>query len=519
MLKDMSLKKTALLALILVAILLYIIRVVEPNKEAEKQAKFIFKELAQDKLSSMHVHSPQGDYTLVQIATPQVGAGTVTPAATTPQVAAPAPSIKWQLQGLENAPLDQAKISSIIAGITNLTSESVIEASDIESDKSLYGLTEPALTLDLKTANKSYTIKFGKENAYVGKRYVSIEPDGPALMLAPDNLLVSAAVKLDDIRSKMPIQFIDSEIKSIEVKADKAALKLVRAQNNAGWRMAAPIEAKASDAAVAQLLRDIKNLRTDEFIERTPKTLSANALDNASVELQIEFSSTQAPLSVKIAAAKAAKSDPPENKPAFFIVGDQPAIYKTANFDRATVVKTPLDLRDREMFNFDRTKLEKVTFQNSADASSRHELVKLPDGKWSIDTKPADAVFVGELIGNLIALKALDFQSAPAQGFEKPLLKLTLGFAGGLAEQTLTVGAETKPGSQQFFVRSSTRDEDFIIGADTLRLINPRTEALLAQATPTPASTTEPMNDVAVTVATRIPESSVESRAAGTAGG
>ena len=484
----MSLRKTALLAIVLVATLLYIFRVLEPGKLEESQAKVIFRQLAQDKITSLHVRSAQGEYTLVhEISAPP--SADVNTSATPPAVGIGT----WRLQGLEKAPLDLAKLNSIVTAITNLSSEQAIEPAEIDSDKSVYGLSQPELTLDLNTATKNYTIKFGKENAYVGKRYVSIEPDGPALMLAPDALFATAAVKADDVRSKMPLQISDSEVKSIEVRAAKDVVKVQRADGSTVWKIVAPIEAKAADAVVLQLIRDLRNLRTEEFIERTPQNISANGLDSAAIEVNIEFSNNRPALNLKIAPAKPEA----ELKPAFFVIDDQPGIYKTSNFERSSVAKSLLDLRDREMFVFDRTKLEKLSFQSVQDGETKHQVEKAVDGKWIIDSKPADQVFVGELLGNLNSLKALDFSLAPAQAFEKPQLTITIG-VGGANEQTLIIGAETKPASKQFYARSSSRDEDFVISAETLRLITPRVEALLAQPTPTPLSA----------AATNVPEAS-----------
>ena len=479
----MSLKKTALLAIILVGVLLYIFRVLEPGKQAEEQAKYIFNKLAQDKITSLHVTSAKGEYTLLQQATAQPSSSSDTPDPATVTTPAPAAASKWQLKGLEQAPLDQAKLNSIISAITSLTSDNVIESADIDKDKSVYGLAQPDLTLELKTAAKSYTIKFGKENAYVGKRYVSIEPDGPALMLAADSLYATAAVKADDIRSKMPLQLMDSEVKSLEIKSAKDTLKVVRAEDSTSWKLAAPIEAKAADATVLQLIRDLRNLRADEFIESTPQNLSTNGLDTAPIEVKIEFSNSRPTLSLKIAPAKSAE----QSKPAFFVVDQQPGIYKTSNFDQASIVKSPLEMRDREMFGFERTKLKEISFQIEGANDRLHLINKSTDGKWKVDDMPADEVFVGELLGNLSGLKAADFQSAPKQAFDKPQLSITLRL-DGTNEQTLLVGAETKSGSKLYFARSSARSEDFVISAETLKLITPRVEALQAQPTPTAIS-------------------------------
>lgn len=476
----MSLKKSAILAVLLVGLLVYIMRVVEPAKEAEKQEKLIFRDLAKDKITLLHVVSKNGEYNLEQIA-----AAEPTPKTSEADDSLDQPVIseggKWQLVGAENAPIDQAKVASIVAAITNLSSEGAIAAEDIDKDQKLYGLSEPEMTIELKTSSKNYTIKFGKENAYVGKRYVSIEPDGPALMMAPDSLLVTAGVKVDQVKSKSPIMFPDTEVKSIEIKAKKESVKVERvAQGDKSWKVTAPIEAKASDKVISQLMRDLRNLHTEEFNERTPQAVTADGLDTPLVELQVEFLNQHKPINVKIAPAKAVD----ENKPAYFIVDDQPAIYKATNFDQTTLVKSALELRDREMFAFDRSKLEKLTFKGAGD-QSEHELVKLADGKWSIDGKPADSTFVIELLGNLNALKADGFESAAASIFDKPQLKLELKLATGA--QSLLVGGENEVGSKQYFARSSSRAEDFIISADTMKLITPRVDVLLMQPTPTPA--------------------------------
>jgi Domain of unknown function (DUF4340) len=134
-----------------------------------------------------------------------------------------------------------------------------------------FGLEQPAATVTLKLADATgapsqHNIKVGdlakepgKENK--GERYAVIDK-GESVVVLPAELSKHLVAPV--------LHFADRNVASFG-SADKVTLergprKVVFTKTDAAWQMTAPIKADAEDAALDDLLKDLRRLRADEII-------------------------------------------------------------------------------------------------------------------------------------------------------------------------------------------------------------------------------------------------------------
>ncbi len=108
----------------------------------------------------------------------------------------------WSYDDDTNFPLDDTKISDLLGLFKSFSSTYVIEN---VTDYSQYGLSSPTCTIDITTADNSYTIKLGNVSKMDSQRYVDIG-DGNVYLAASDpydsyNIQLSSLILNDEIPS------------------------------------------------------------------------------------------------------------------------------------------------------------------------------------------------------------------------------------------------------------------------------------------------------------------------------
>lgn len=108
----------------------------------------------------------------------------------------------WSYDDDNNFPLDETKISDLLGLFKSFSSTYIIEN---VTDYSQYGLSSPTCTIDITTADNSYTIKLGDVSKMDSQRYVDIG-DGNVYLAASDpydsyNIQLSSLILNDEIPS------------------------------------------------------------------------------------------------------------------------------------------------------------------------------------------------------------------------------------------------------------------------------------------------------------------------------
>lgn len=485
----MSLRKTLILGVLLLAALAYILKVELPKDEAKKSEGMVLSGLQKESIESIEIKTPKESFVLKNTEPkPAQTAGTEATSIETDALK------KWELGDIPGATLDRSAVNALITAALGLKLEDPLPASDVDADLTVYGLKEPELSLSINSLSKDITLEFGKENEYVSKRYLKVAGQ-PEIYLVGTGLYSAAAKGKENYRNRTPVAFVDGDLKSIAIQNAQSILTKFEMGESYQWRIVEPASYDASNTAVSSLTRDLRALRAAKFIDG--KTPADFGLDKPAASISIEFKNAQiAPLELKLATKKDSGK---EN--AFLAVSGEPTIYQLETNPLSAILKPVDAFRETELFRFATDQVVQLDFNLYQEPPV--SIVKTGQ-TWTVNSKPADDAFVRTLIDSLANLKAEGFPKDNRDyGFGNPRLKAVVRLASpgaekSITERTLVVGdSAAKSGNEDTRYYAATDDfkEPFLIGKESLKAIRPREEVLVkavASANETPAAEPSP---------------------------
>ncbi len=128
---------------------------------------------------------------------------------------------KWTYDGDEKMPVNQEKMTEIAQGLSSIISDKRVE--EVKS-LSLYGLSDPAYTLTVKTADKSWEISIGDESFSDGEVYISTGDE--YVYLTDSSLIDKISYTLYDLVQEEEIPEMES-IHSITIEKEESPVHIV----------------------------------------------------------------------------------------------------------------------------------------------------------------------------------------------------------------------------------------------------------------------------------------------------
>lgn len=477
----MHVNKTIILALILTGFLLYIFKVELPSEEETIKREKVFHDLVPGQLKAIEIKNEKGTFTLenlkpVSKEDAAKGLGNE-----------PLDVSQWRIKELPQARLDRATVDSFVSALFALKPDSSIEEKDLESDLGVYGLKDPTVVIRLDADGQQMTVKLGKKNDYVAKRYVKVEgvADKSDLGLYPDTLMSLVNKPRDDFRHKNPVEFVDNDLQEVKLTSNSQVLQFKRGAENK-WDMSEPFQCLASTEELTSLFRELRALHASEFVDGADfAKLKLDKPDYRAVLVHKDGTKQELSLSV-------APKDK-EIESAYFTLGENGAAYKMLENPLKKLFKPAEQYREKKLFVFPTESVKKANF-TFVDADGI--VLERTGAEWTVNGKKGDPVFVKQVLDNLAQLSAVDFPNENRDaGFAKPRLKVELEFQAGTKpeKRTLVVGTETRTGGSsepRFFAGVDELTAPFIINEADLKRITPHEEALLkAEPTPIPEPT------------------------------
>lgn len=176
----------------------------------------------------------------------------------------------WWLTAPYEWPADPNALAGIINTLQFLEHETSFAVAELaQSGRTLadYGLADPALTLRFTSAGKSYTTQIGDVTA-VGNRLYILSPDGTRIHVVNRSLVEAIGLPLDTLRAPTIFSVPVFEVRSLNVQTAPANLKVrLRRDAAARWVFEAPINARASKAAVEVTINAVNALTAKNFLE------------------------------------------------------------------------------------------------------------------------------------------------------------------------------------------------------------------------------------------------------------
>jgi len=472
----MNPKKTLILAAVLVAATVYLLKVSIPRQESEAKTQAALKGQAAQDLSSVVVSLGEPSvesYMLVRAgAQPAQGEG----AEGTAQG-------EWELDGLKGAVLERTAVAQFVEALLGLKVTGPISQRSQSQDFSTYGLDKPALTLVAHGAGGAATeIALGKENAFLSQRYAKVSGrDG--IFMVETQPFTALNKRAADLRSRTPLKVAAADVREITLESPKGKVKV--AQPVVGeWKIVEPRELPASSEDVDALVASISGLSAQEFLDGQQAQLARFGLDKPAVKILMLVRPGLEPQArtISVASQEAEKSS-------YFFYEGAPSVFKSSADAVATLSRSADDLRDKRLFGFSGSAIASIQAQGAGGAAPV-EIVEAK-GDWEVNKKAGDPVFVDDYLNDVAALKASEFPDAasvPKDAFADPFLSLTIVKKGDAKEPVLLVvgKARSGPAPAPRYARVGDNGPVVLIADVEAKRIVPHEEALLPAKNPAP---------------------------------
>ena len=388
---------------------------------------------------------------------------------------------RWRLAEPVDAPAAQYEAGATVTDVTTL--EHVRKYAGDDPDRPSEDLTRLADPVRIVTItddkHKTYILRVGAKVPLEQRRtYVQLEGD-KAVYVVDVDLAEKLAKTAADYRDKKLLDFATEKAVRVTVAGAKN-YRLVKSDDR--WAIDKPIDARADQAKVSSLLRDIAGLRAEKFDADAPTDLAGYGLANPVATVTVQLAAPQSDTQPTTAPASPVKGAPakslsiafgstadPKAETVFAKLGDKPWVFQISKSAIDRVSPKLLDLRDKAVLDLAGKQI--AALESAFDAEPPMKLVKDPDG-WKMVKPfagPADAA-AGELARTVRDLQANDFRDNPASfaayKLEPPRGKIVLHIRGSGQTATLLLGGTSASG-EMAFVRPAGAKFVAVIPADT----------------------------------------------------
>ncbi len=198
----------------------------------------------------------------------------------------------WWLTAPYEWPADRNAIAGLINTLELLEHETSFPVADLASSgRSLadYGLADPTLILEFTSSGRAYTLRIG-DTTTVGNRLYVLSPDGARIHVVSRSLAEAVGLPLDTLRAASIFSVPVFEVRSLNVQTAAPANLKVRLRRDAAarWAFEAPINARASKAAVEVTINAVNSLTAKNFLEPRDTDLDRAGLNSPSLRITLE---------------------------------------------------------------------------------------------------------------------------------------------------------------------------------------------------------------------------------------
>jgi hypothetical protein len=351
----------------------------------------------------------------------------------------------WMLTAPVQAKADQRSVDDILDGLAEGKRDRVV--AEQAADLAEFGLKEPSLVVEakVKDAATPTVLQFGARTPTM-TGYYARQGEQNTVLMVPSNVHSKFDKTVFSLRDKTLLTLEQAQLKRLEVHLEDGLIA-VESEADGGWKMVAPLAAKADKTKVNDLVSAVNAARVKEFIDDTPQDLAQYGLNPPRWRLTFFVGDERAEKSLLIGGEDTAKSGVHVKRGAT----DSVFLVETKLLEK--LPKEASDWRDRAIMAFKRDDVERFEIRDG-DSTVAVACVdncgKIPDDRWQL-TQPlearADAVRVRTLLRNLEELKAKGFVAEQATdlgpyGLDRPTAQIHAWLRGASAPVSLLLGRE-----------------------------------------------------------------------------
>ena len=310
----------------------------------------------------------------------------------------------WKITQPKTYRADQATVSSMLSGVSSLTSQRLVE--DKATDLKNFGLDSPNVEVDLSEKdNKSQKLLFGDSTPATSGVYAMLAGDPRVFTVATyDKTSVDKTV--DDLRDKHLLPVSADKISRVEVLRKGQDIEFGR--NKDDWQILKPKPMRADSTQVGDLVRELTEAKMDlsaadanaAFTKAAPLATAKVTDEGGTQELQVR-----------------------KNKDDYYAKSSAVGgAYKIDASLGKALDKGLDDFRNKKLFDFGYGDPSKIEVHNGAKS---YFLTRGTGGSedWWSNGKKMNADNVESLISGLRDLSAAKF---PDSGFANPEIEATV---------------------------------------------------------------------------------------------
>lgn len=369
----MSLRKAAVMAVVLLALGAYVYLVELPRDEENAAKKKLFT-FAKDTVSEVQLTYPERSLHLKKDA-----AG------------------KWRVVQPIDTEADETTVTNLVNAIADAEISRILD--EPAQDPALYGLNAPAVKLQvtLKDGKALPQILVGKDTPVGFSVYLQKEGE-TKLLLTPQAFRLGLTKEVKDIRDKTILSLQPGEVKKIEITGQDKDISLTKTET--GWVLEKPTNGKADDAQVQTFLTAVQNLKAVDFVEQP--VLEAKEYGLAPPQLTLAFS-TGTENAKKTLLVGGEKTVDSQSKQRYLKREEQTTLFLAADWVFRDLDKSVDDFRDKTIARFTQEHATKITVKRRDQQD--FTLTRGADKKWTID-KTGEGVFQEAAATQLISALA-----------------------------------------------------------------------------------------------------------------
>ena len=267
------------------------------------------------------------------------------------------------------------------------------------TDLKAYGLDRPSLTVSLRLASGTQTVRVGDVGPLSATLYAKRD-DSPKVLLttlAGRDLL---AKSIQEFRRKRVLSFDRLRVTRLKIVGPQETIVLYREGQGekAPWKIKAPIETAADQPEVKSLLFALEDLKAQDFID-DPKEHAAKrtALGKPLATITLREDETDRTVSLFL--------DPRENTAAYAENTPQEPLYQITRAAAKDLAKGLFDLRAKQLIAAEPDQVKTLVIKTGG-----HEYTLSREGAdWLVDGDPKaklDAARINMFVTRMVRLQA-----------------------------------------------------------------------------------------------------------------
>jgi hypothetical protein len=336
-----------------------------------------------------------------------------------PIVLAKNSSGSWQITEPKQLNADQNTVSSMVSTLSSLRSERVVD--DKPSDLNAYGLTQPALEVDLtEKDNKSQKLLIGDDTPTGSAVYAMLTGDPRVFTVASYNK-TSFDKSVNDLRDKRLLTVTADKISRLDLVRNNQTIEFGRDKDE--WQILKPKPLRADTVQVGELVQKLTDARMDMSGSDTSAKDAASAFARgtpvATAKIT-DFSGAQELQVRKDKDSYYAKSSVVEGA------------YKVDSSLGQAMDKGLDDFRNKKVFDFGFSDPDKVEMHNG----TKTVFLSRTGADWWSNGKKMDAIAAQDFVS---ALRDLQASKLVDSGFTSPVVEITVTTDGGKKVEKVSI--------------------------------------------------------------------------------